>query len=60
VRALAKAGYNPQAMITMFQRILSAGEKDRSILGAIFADHPDVQERIENTRYEINLMRSGK
>ena len=60
VRALAKAGYNPQAMVTMFQRILSAGEKDRSILGAIFADHPDVQERIENTRYEINLMRSGK
>lgn len=60
VRALAKAGYNPQAMITMFQRILSAGEKDSSILGTIFADHPDVQERIENTRYEINLMRSGK
>jgi hypothetical protein len=44
----------------MFQRILSAGEKDRSILGSIFADHPDVQERIENTRYEINLIRSGK
>lgn len=60
VRALAKAGYNPQAMITMFQRILSAGEKDSSLLGNIFADHPGVQERIENTRYEINLMRSGK
>ena len=60
VRAMAKAGYNPQAMITMFQRILSAGEKDRTLLGTIFADHPDVEERIENTRYEINLMRNGK
>ena len=60
VRAMAKAGYNPEAMVTMFQRILKAGEKDSNLLGAIFADHPDVQERIENTRYEINLMRSGK
>lgn len=60
VRAMAKAGYDPQAMITMFQRILSVGDRDRSLLGAIFADHPDVQERIENTRYEINLIRSGK
>lgn len=57
VHALAKAGYNPQAMLTMFQKIQAAGEKDESILGLVFADHPGVNERIENTRYEISRMR---
>jgi predicted Zn-dependent protease len=60
VRALPKAGYNPQGMITMFQKIQRVGEKDGDLLGAIFADHPDVDERIENTRYEINRMRGSK
>jgi len=58
VHAMAKAGYNPQAMVTMFQKIQRAGEKDEGILGAVFADHPGVNERIENTRYEISRMRS--
>jgi predicted Zn-dependent protease len=53
----AKAGFNPQAMVTMFQKIQKAGERDSSLLGAIFADHPAVDERIENTRYEINRMK---
>jgi hypothetical protein len=44
----------------MFQKIQSVGEKDRNLLGSIFADHPDVDERIENTRYEINRMKNGK
>lgn len=57
VHAMAKAGYNPQAMVTLFQKIQRAGEKDEGLLGAVFADHPGVNERIENTRYEINRMR---
>ncbi|HKQ53455.1 MAG TPA: M48 family metallopeptidase [Pyrinomonadaceae bacterium] len=57
VHAMAKAGYNPQAMVTLFEKIQSAGEKDESLLGAVFADHPGVNERIENTRYEISRMR---
>ncbi|MDT4954892.1 MAG: hypothetical protein QOJ02_3030 [Acidobacteriota bacterium] len=57
VRAMPKAGFNPQGMVTMFQKIQRVSEKDRDLLGAIFADHPDVDERIENTRYEINRMR---
>jgi predicted Zn-dependent protease len=57
VRALAKAGFNAQGMVTMFQKIQTEGEKDRSLLGSLFADHPDVDERIENTRYEINRMK---
>jgi predicted Zn-dependent protease len=60
VRAMPKAGFNPQGMVTMFQKIQHVSEKDRDLLGAIFADHPDVDERIENTRYEINRMRAAK
>ena len=60
LRTLAKAGFNTQGMLTMFQKIQNVGAKDRNLLGAIFADHPDVDERIENTRYEINRMKSSK
>ncbi|HYG79411.1 MAG TPA: M48 family metalloprotease [Pyrinomonadaceae bacterium] len=57
VHVMSKAGYNPQAMVTMFQKIQIAGKKDESLLGAVFADHPAVNERIENTRYEISRIR---
>jgi beta-barrel assembly-enhancing protease len=57
LHALVKAGFNRQGMVTMFQKIQNVGEKDRSLLNSLFADHPDVDERIENTRYEINRMK---
>jgi predicted Zn-dependent protease len=57
VRAMSKAGFNPQGMLTMFQKIQRVGREDRSLLGPIFADHPAVEERIENTRYEISRMK---
>ena len=60
LHALNKAGFNTQGMVTMFQKIQGVGEKDRNLLGAIFADHPHVDERIANTRYEINRMKSSK
>ncbi|MDT4968749.1 MAG: hypothetical protein QOJ64_3486 [Acidobacteriota bacterium] len=57
VRGMVKAGFNPQGMVTMFQKIQRVGDKDSDLLGAIFADHPEVDERIENTRYEIDRMK---
>jgi beta-barrel assembly-enhancing protease len=57
LHALGKAGFNQQGMVTMFQKIQKVGEQDRSLLNSLFADHPDVDERIENTRYEINRMK---
>jgi predicted Zn-dependent protease len=57
LHAMNKAGFNSQGMVTMFQKIQDVGEKDKSLLNSIFADHPDVDERIENTRYEINRMK---
>ncbi|HEY0006791.1 MAG TPA: M48 family metallopeptidase [Pyrinomonadaceae bacterium] len=57
VRAMPKAGFNPEGMVTMFEQLQSLSRSDSSILGTLFSDHPDVQERIDNTRYEISRMR---
>ena len=57
VRGMARAGFDPQGMVTMFQRLQRIEERDASLLGTLFSDHPDAQERIDNTRYEIARMR---
>lgn len=57
VRALPKAGVDASAMLTMFQKLQRLSKSNADLLGSLFSDHPDVQERIDNTRYEINRMR---
>ena len=57
VRGMARAGFDPQGMITMFQKLQHVEEQDSSLLGTLFSDHPDAGERIDNTRYEIARMR---
>ncbi len=57
VRALHAAGFNTEGMITMFRKILNISRTNSSLLGSIFNDHPDVQERIDNTSYEIARLR---
>jgi Zn-dependent protease with chaperone function len=41
----------------MFEKLQRAAKDNESILGSIFDDHPDLKERIDNTRYEIARMR---
>jgi len=60
VNGMAKAGYNPQGMVTMFEKLQRLNRTNPGLMGSIFSDHPDVQERIENTRYEINRMRGNR
>jgi predicted Zn-dependent protease len=60
VREMAAAGLDPQGMITMFQKLQRIEERDSDLLGSLFSDHPDAQERIENTRYEIARMRKRR
>ncbi|HEX8097160.1 MAG TPA: M48 family metallopeptidase [Pyrinomonadaceae bacterium] len=57
VRGLPRAGFDPEAMISMFQKLQRLQKSEPDLLGTLFSDHPDVQERIDNTRYEINNMR---
>jgi predicted Zn-dependent protease len=57
VRDMSKAGFDPQGMITMFQKLQKIESQSPDLLGSLFSDHPDVQERIDNTRYEIARMK---
>lgn len=60
VNGMARAGFNPEGMITMFQKLQQMNRSNPGIVGSLFSDHPDVQERIDNTRYEINRMRGRR
>lgn len=57
VRAMPAAGFDQQGMVTMFQKLARIEEQNSDLLGSLFSDHPDAQERIENTRYEIARMK---
>jgi len=57
VRTMPAAGFDPQGMITMFQKLQRLEEQNSNLLGSLFSDHPDAEERIENTRYEIARMK---
>jgi predicted Zn-dependent protease len=57
VHTMARAGFNPQAMISLFRKLQRLRNEESDLLGSFFSDHPDMNERIENTRYEINRMR---
>jgi predicted Zn-dependent protease len=60
VRTMPGAGFDPQGMITVFQKLQRIEEQDSDLLGSLFSDHPDAEERISNTRYEIARMRKGQ
>jgi len=57
VRCAKKAGYDPRGMVGMFRKLQQLSKDDAGILGSLFSDHPDVQERIDNTQYEIDRMK---
>ena len=57
VHTMARAGINTQAMITMFQKLQRLSGEEADLLGSFFSDHPDMNERIDNTRYEMARMR---
>jgi predicted Zn-dependent protease len=57
VRTMPKAGFDPQGMVTMFQKLQRIEEQNSDLLGSLFSDHPDAEERIANTRYEIARMK---
>lgn len=59
VRGMARANFDPQGMVTMFQKLQRIEAQDSSLIGSLFSDHPDAQERIANTRYEIARIRRG-
>lgn len=60
VRTMPRAGFDPQGMVTMFQKLERVEEQNSDLLGSLFSDHPDAGERIDNTRYEIARMKRSR
>lgn len=56
INSMKKAGLKLEGMVTMFEQLRKISKSEPSLLGSIFSDHPDVDERIENTKYEINRL----
>jgi predicted Zn-dependent protease len=48
-----KAGYDPNAYVTFFERIQADEKRRPGTIGKAFSTHPPTQDRIENTQKEI-------
>ena len=48
-----KAGYDPNAYVTFFERIQADEKRRPGTIGKAFSTHPPTPERIENTQKEI-------
>jgi len=48
-----KAGYDPQALISFFERIEAEQKKKPGFLSKAFASHPQTPDRVEKTQQEI-------
>lgn len=53
VETMYKAGYNPQGMVTFFNKLAAAGEREPSKLAKFFSSHPETVERIKAIQQEI-------
>jgi len=53
VQYMYKAGYDPQAFISFFEKIEAKDKKKPGTLAKAFASHPPTPDRIERTQQEI-------
>jgi predicted Zn-dependent protease len=54
------AGYDPNAAVTMFEKLAAAGDGGSSgVFESMTRSHPETQERIANARSEITLIGAG-
>jgi len=50
-RYMARAGYDPQAAVTLQEKFVALSEgRDRGFVEGLFASHPPSEERVENNR----------
>ena len=51
-----KAGYDPQALTSFFERVKGMERIKDSKVARAFATHPQTRDRIEKTQQEINTL----
>ena len=51
---LLRTGYNPNGMVTFFQKLLAMQQRQPSSVEQWFATHPTTAERVQNTQALIN------
>jgi predicted Zn-dependent protease len=60
VHIMTKAGYEPNGMVTMLRKMDKISKSNSDLLGSFFSDHPDTNERISNTEFEIKRIKSER
>jgi predicted Zn-dependent protease len=50
---MVRAGFHPEGMVSMFERLLKLREKEPNLLDKLFMTHPPTQERIDNIKARI-------
>ncbi len=53
---MEKAGYDPQAAVTMFEKLAALGSGTGGVYEQLTSDHPETAERIQNAKTEISGM----
>ena len=56
VQYMYKAGYDPQALITFFERVRGLEKQRGSLVAKAFQTHPQTPDRIQRTQIEINTL----
>lgn len=56
VQYMYRAGYDPQALPTFFERVRSMEKGKTSVVARAFATHPQTADRIAKTQEEINSL----
>jgi predicted Zn-dependent protease len=56
VQYMYKAGYDPEALTTFFEKVKAREKKKEGAITKAFQTHPQTPERIEKTQVEINTL----
>ena len=53
---MTRAGYNPEATVTMFEKLASMSDGSPAFFEKLAMSHPETIERIANTKAQIATM----
>jgi predicted Zn-dependent protease len=53
VQYMYRAGYDPQAFISFFEKVQALEKRKPGLVAKAFSDHPQTPDRIEHSQYEI-------